>query len=68
MNIPFFQEILTAFHIEHYIIHDSDDKEKKAAWTINTKIWENVQASNNFRNGMYIFIILRITWNQGEVR
>ena len=47
MNIPFFQEILTAFHIEHYIIHDSDDKEKKAAWTINTKIWENVQASNN---------------------
>ena len=47
MNIPFFQEILTAFHIEHYIIHDSDDKTKKAAWAINTKIWDNVQASNN---------------------
>ncbi|MBS4066763.1 MAG: AAA family ATPase, partial [Chitinophagaceae bacterium] len=40
-NIPFFQEIFTAFHIEHYVIHDSDTRlnengNANSAWTLNT--------------------------------
>lgn len=56
-NIPFFQEILTNFQIEHYIIHDTDDRLNKAgntnsAWTLNERIWEKVQLANNTLNGL----------------
>lgn len=54
-NIPFFQEILTHFHIKQYVIHDLDsetcfDKEwkerKNSAWTLNQSIWDNIRQSN----------------------
>lgn len=50
-NIPFFQEILTAFNIEHYIIHDTDERLNKngninSAWTLNKKIWDYVEKAN----------------------
>lgn len=56
-NIPFFQEILTAFHIEHYAIHDADsefnkDDKKNSAWFFNQKIWENVLIANTIKDGL----------------
>jgi predicted ATP-dependent endonuclease of OLD family len=56
-NIPFFQEIFTAFHIEHYVIHDSDTRlnengNSNSAWTLNTSIWEKVEAANAKKDGL----------------
>ena len=56
-NIPFFQEIFTAFHIEHYVIHDSDTRlnengNANSAWTLNTSIWEKVEAANAKKGGL----------------
>ena len=58
MNIPFFQDILTAFHIKHYPIHDVDSKlintvngqKTSAAWSLNEKIWKKVEAANIIEN------------------
>lgn len=60
MNIPFFQDILTAFHIKHYPIHDVDSKlintvnglKTNAAWSINNKIWEKVKMANAVEKGL----------------
>lgn len=56
-NIPFFQEILTAFHIEHYAIHDTDTEynqngNKNSAWSFNQTIWDKVQLANELRQGL----------------
>jgi putative ATP-dependent endonuclease of OLD family len=56
-NIPFFQEIFTAFHIEHYVIHDSDTRlnengNANSAWTLNTSIWEKVEVANAKKDGL----------------
>ena len=56
-NIPFFQNILTHFKIEHYIIHDSDEEKTKtgnrnSAWTLNQKIWEKVEEANETSGGL----------------
>ncbi len=58
-NIPFFQKILTHFHIEHYVIHDMDyeiipaDKtkqnskpKKNSAWILNNSIWKEILITN----------------------
>jgi putative ATP-dependent endonuclease of OLD family len=51
LNIAFFQEILTAFHIEHYVIHDADNRRDKNGdvnnvWTANKSIWSKIVAAN----------------------
>ncbi len=56
-NIPFFQEIFTAFRIEHCVIHDSDTRlnengNANSAWTLNTSIWEKVEIANGRKNGL----------------
>jgi predicted ATP-dependent endonuclease of OLD family len=56
-NIPFFQEILTKFHIHHYPIHDVDAEilangNKSSAWTLNQKIWDKVEEANSLQNGL----------------
>lgn len=56
-NIPFFQEILTAFHIEHYAIHDTDTEynqngNKNSAWSFNQTIWDKVQLANELKQGL----------------
>ncbi|HSW69891.1 MAG TPA: AAA family ATPase [Gammaproteobacteria bacterium] len=56
-NIPFFQEILTHFKIEHYIIHDSDTEKRKdgnnnSAWALNQTIWEKVEKANIKKSGL----------------
>jgi len=56
-NIPFFQEIFTAFHIEHCVIHDSDTRLNEngnvnSAWNINASIWEKIEIANSKRNGL----------------
>lgn len=56
-NIPFFQEIFTAFNIQHCVIHDSDTRINEngtanSAWTLNTSIWEKVQVANAKQNGL----------------
>ncbi|KOS04819.1 hypothetical protein AM493_01240 [Flavobacterium akiainvivens] len=56
-NIPFFQEIFTAFHIEHCVIHDSDsrttsDGKANSAWTLNKSIWDKVLAANDRLEGL----------------
>ena len=50
-NIPFFQEILTAFRIRHCVIHDADTELNSkgninSAWTLNQKIWDLVERAN----------------------
>lgn len=62
-NIPFFQQILTHFHIEHYVIHDMDyeiippsgatgKSMKNPAWTLNDTIWEEINNTNNQYSGL----------------
>ncbi len=56
-NIPFFQEIFTAFHIEHCVIHDSDTRinsngNANSAWTLNDSIWKKVVSANNKKDGL----------------
>lgn len=59
-NIPFFQDILTKFNIEHYVIHDTDTKAAERngniianpAWTLNEMIWKKIEEANNLREGM----------------
>ncbi len=56
-NIPFFQEVLTAFNIEHYVIHDTDTRTNSngntnSAWTLNERIWEKIQYSNSINSGL----------------
>ncbi|MGE7918266.1 ATP-dependent nuclease [Viridibacillus sp. NPDC093762] len=52
MNIPSFQKVLRHFDIKYFVIHDLDNKynlngNKSAAWTLNTKIYEEIVLHNN---------------------
>jgi len=56
-NFPFFQEILTAFHIKHCAIHDVDTEflengHQNSAWTLNQKIWEKVLEANRIESDL----------------
>lgn len=60
-NIPFFQEVLIHFEIEHYVIHDVDARIStrrdgseitNSAWTLNQKIWNNIELANARRRGL----------------
>jgi predicted ATP-dependent endonuclease of OLD family len=56
-NIPFFQEILTKFQINHFVIHDSDTEKSSngnnnPAWSLNKTIWERVEAANATKSGL----------------
>ena len=57
-NMPFFQEILTHFVIRHFIVHDTDTSDKASSWTLNKKIWQQVEKSNKNTAGLarrYVF-------------
>jgi len=60
-NIPFFQEILTKFHISHFVIHDIDtekitnkkgEEKNNPAWTLNQKIWDKIESANKEKQGL----------------
>jgi len=56
-NIPFFQEIFTAFHIEHCVIHDTDNRKNEngndnSAWTLNSAIWDKIKEANAKKIGL----------------
>jgi len=56
-NIPFFQEIFTAFNIEHCVIHDSDSRfnengKPNSAWRLNVSIWEKIVLANQQKKGL----------------
>ena len=53
-NIPFFQEILTKFQINHFVIHDTDtekrvDGKNNSAWTLNQTIWTKTEEANKIK-------------------
>ena len=54
-NIPFYQKVLSHFGIRHVVVHDADeqfvttksgDKQVNAMFTINEKIWGQIETSN----------------------
>ena len=50
-NIPFFQEILTKFQINHFVIHDTDTEKasngnNNPVWTLNQTIWAKIEEAN----------------------
>lgn len=56
-NMPFFQEILTAFRIKHCVIHDADTElntkgNHNSAWTLNQSIWDLVEKANSIEEGL----------------
>lgn len=56
-NMPFFQEILTAFRIKHCVIHDADTElisngHKNSAWKLNQTIWDLVERANQIEEGL----------------
>jgi len=60
-NIPFFQEILTKFRINHFVIHDIDtekifnkkgEERNNSAWTLNQKIWDKIEIANKEKQGL----------------
>ncbi|MDF9830157.1 AAA family ATPase [Parabacteroides sp. PF5-6] len=53
-NIPFFQEILTRFQINHFVIHDTDTEKSSngnnnPAWTLNQTIWTKIEEANSVK-------------------
>jgi predicted ATP-dependent endonuclease of OLD family len=53
-NIPFFQEILTRFQINHFVIHDTDTEKasngnNNPAWTLNQVIWAKIEEANKIK-------------------
>lgn len=51
MNIPFFQKILSHFMIPYWVLHDLDARlstngNANPAWTLNEKIWIEIEKSN----------------------
>ena len=53
-NIPFFQEILTKFQINHFVIHDTDTEKasngnNNPAWTLNQTIWTKIEEANKVK-------------------
>jgi predicted ATP-dependent endonuclease of OLD family len=53
-NIPFFQEILTKFQINHFVVHDTDTEKanngnNNPAWTLNQTIWTKIEEANNIK-------------------
>lgn len=56
-NFPFFQTILTKFHIKHCAIHDMDTEylekgNKNPAWSLNQKIWDKIIEANDIEEGL----------------
>lgn len=56
-NMPFFQEILTAFRIKHCVIHDADTElnskgKHNSAWTLNQTIWDLIEKANALEKGI----------------
>lgn len=56
-NFPFFQEILTKFHIKHCAIHDVDTEfleggRHNSAWALNQTIWDKVEEANRIDSGL----------------
>lgn len=56
-NFPFFQEILTRFHIKHCAIHDVDTEylangHHNSAWALNQSIWDKVEEANHLETGL----------------
>jgi len=56
-NMPFFQEILTAFRIKHCVIHDADTElnsngKHNSAWTLNQSIWDLIEKANVLEKGL----------------
>jgi Predicted ATP-dependent endonuclease of the OLD family len=56
MNIPSFQKVLRHFNIKYFVIHDLDDTYDKngdlnAAWTLNEKIFNEIEAFNTINPG-----------------
>lgn len=50
-NLIFYQKILTHFGIKHTVVHDCDSEyndngHKNAMWTVNEKIWEQIEKTN----------------------
>jgi len=53
-NIPFFQEILTKFQINHFVIHDTDTEKasngnNNPAWSLNQTIWTKIEEANKIK-------------------
>lgn len=56
-NFPFFQTILTKFHIKHCAIHDVDTEylengNKNSAWSLNQRIWDKIIEANDIEEGL----------------
>ena len=56
-NFPFFQEILTKFHIKHCAIHDVDveflaNNHHNPAWALNQSIWDKIEEANRTEEGL----------------
>ena len=56
-NIPFFQEILTKFQINHFVIHDTDIEQldsgnKNPAWSLNQTIWTKIEEANKIKSDL----------------
>jgi predicted ATP-dependent endonuclease of OLD family len=64
-NIPFFQEILTKFQINHFVIHDTDTEKasngnNNPAWSLNQTIWTKVEEANRIKPSLarrYVHVI-----------
>ena len=58
-NMQFFQEVLTHFKIKHYVVHDTDTRDKASSWTINQGIWDKIEVANKEETGLakrYVFV------------
>ena len=76
-NIPFFQDILTHFRVEHYVIHDVDARTvtrkngtiaTNSAWTLNQRIWEKIENANNIRDGLARRYVHQLNFEDAHVR
>lgn len=60
MNIPLFQKVLNHFKITYYVLHDIDSNKNdknNSAWTINDKIWDEIEKSENEEIRRFVFTL-----------
>ncbi len=76
-NIPFFQEILTHFRIQHYVIHDVDARTStrrngtvitNSAWTLNQRIWDKIEIANEIENGLARRYVHNLNFEDAHIR
>jgi putative ATP-dependent endonuclease of the OLD family len=58
-TIPLFQKILRQFKIPYFVLHDLDDDKNSNTWTVNQKIWDEIELAETEEVSAMRFVFVR---------